>query len=87
MSVYSKGYDYSNASEEEIFRCGLNTAVITTQFQASRLSTDGMTKEQREAFYTTYFGFFEEDCKTEICLNHNCKDDLHWCEAELPKIK
>ncbi len=55
--------------------------------RARGLSTDNMTAEQREALFTTYFGFFEEDCEAEAELSQTGADDLLWCKNNLPRIR
>lgn len=51
------------------------------------LSTDGMNSASREALFTTYFGFFEEDCRTQISIDPTAAKDLLWCRENLPRIK
>lgn len=51
------------------------------------LSTDGMNSASREALFTTYFGFFEEDCQAQISIEPSAADDLLWCRENLPRIK
>ncbi|MGN0651182.1 MAG: class I SAM-dependent methyltransferase [Oscillospiraceae bacterium] len=51
------------------------------------LSTAGMSIAQREAVYTTYFGFFEEDCQAQMTLDPSAENDLRWCRRHLPIIK
>lgn len=51
------------------------------------LSTDGMNSASREALFTTYFGFFEEDCQAQISIDPSAAEDLLWCRENLPRIK
>ncbi|MBE6901167.1 MAG: hypothetical protein E7478_01700 [Ruminococcaceae bacterium] len=46
-----------------------------------------MTTEQRAALYTTYFGFFEEDCEAQAQYSQTGIDDLLWCREHLPRIR
>lgn len=53
------------------------------------LTSRGMTQEQRQALWDTYYGFFMDDTKAE-CKHTNCSKqalyDLGWCTYYLPQM-